>query len=947
MSDKEEYGEKSRKSIAWKITMYTLIIVFFVFIVVLFYIRLNSETKEGIVNAGRVNAQESASQIDKRVTSSMDILKLTGFTLDNMLQNNRSREEMLDYLRNQTKAIQDSHIVDTTGLYAYIKGEYLDGAGWDPGDDYDATVRPWYLGAKAGNGRIVVVDPYLDMETGTMMFTVTKTLSDAKSVIALDLSMGDIQSIIEEHVSANRAYAEFITSEKGVILAHSDQRKIGMDMKEGEDALLFSIYEKIRGFETGHFYLEHNDRDYMVYVVPLESGWACVSVIEATDRFVQLRRTLVVSIMTAVILISVVAFFIDQSEKKTRRIRQSIVETQRAVAANEAKSSFLSNMSHEIRTPINAILGMNEMILRECEDESVLNYSENIKSAGGTLLGIINDILDFSKIEAGKIEILPVDYDLSSVINDLVNMVHSRADEKGLLLELDFDRNIPKMLNGDEVRIKQIITNILTNAVKYTEKGSVCFRIGYEKIPSEPDAVLLMVSVEDTGIGIREQDIQRLFSKFERIEEKRNRNIEGTGLGMSITSSLLELMGSKLEVESIYGEGSVFHFELKQKVKSWESLGDYEASYQAHLGNRERYRAKFTAEDAQVLVVDDNPMNLLVFKSLIKQTGIRVDTADSGDEGIRLSGLKKYDMIFLDHMMPGKDGIETLKELQEQADNPNRDTVTVCLTANAVSGARERYIKEGFDDYLSKPIESDKLEEMLRTFLPAEKIREKTAEEGDPDKGEQKQTKKTGDPSVEFEYLKEKGFDVEQGISNSGAEDAYGALLKVFYDSGSITEEQLNGFYESGDFKNYTIKVHALKSSARIIGAKDLGEEAYELEKAGKAGDTDYIRQNHEPFMEHYRQIREELAKLYGKKEEDMKKPEADPETMQAAFEKLKAAADDMDCNALDEIFNSLESYRIPEKDKELYDRLRILVDQFDYNGILELLADSEKEDVG
>ncbi len=919
--------------------MYTLIIVFFVFIIVIFYIRLYSETKDGIVNAGRVNALESASQIDKRVASSMDMLKLTGFTMENMLRNGRSQEEMLDYLKTQTTAIKDSHIVDTTGLYAYINGEYLDGAGWEPGEDYDPTTRPWYLGAKAGNGRIVVVDPYLDMETGTMMFTVTRMLSDNSSVISLDLSMGDLQSSIEEHASAQHAYAEFIISGSGVIIAHSDQNMIGKDMKEKEEALLFSIYEKIRASETGHFYMEYNDRDYMVYVVPLESGWSCVSVIEATDRFVQLRRTLVISIMTAVILISVVAFFIDQSEKKSRRIRQSLVEAQRAVAANEAKSAFLSNMSHEIRTPINAILGMNEMILRESGDESILNYSENIKSAGSTLLGIINDILDFSKIEAGKIEILPVDYDISSVINDLVNMVHSRADEKGLLLELDFDRNIPKLLHGDEVRIKQIITNILTNAVKYTEKGSVCFRIGYERIMSEPDAVLLLVAVEDTGIGIREEDIEKLFSKFERIDEKRNRNIEGTGLGMSITSSLLELMGSRLEVESIYGEGSAFHFELKQKVRSWEGLGDYEASYQAHLGTREKYRARFTAPDAQVLVVDDNPMNLLVFKSLVKQLKLRIDTADSGDEGIKLTEKKKYDLLFLDHMMPGKDGIETLKELKGREENPNLKTPAVCLTANAVSGAREQYLAAGFDDYLAKPIEAEKLEEMLRTMLPAKKIREEKAS-GQGTDGSARDTRREKENALagQFEQLKEKGFDVEQGISNSGAADAYGALLKVFYESGSMTEEQLNGFYESGDIKNYTIKVHALKSSARIIGAAALGDEAMELEKAGKAGDTEHIRRNHQAFMEHYRQTREALAGLYGKKDDDTDKPVADPETMRAALEELRAAADDMDCNELDRVFDRIGSYRIPEEDKELFSRLQILVDSFDYNGILELL---------
>ncbi|MBQ6113082.1 MAG: hypothetical protein IJL10_02345, partial [Synergistaceae bacterium] len=312
--------------------------------------------------------------------------------------------------------------------------------------------------------------------------------------------------------------------------------------------------------------------------------------------------------------------------------------------ASRAKSVFLSNMSHEIRTPINSVLGMNEMILRESSEPNIIEYSENIQTAGNTLLGLINDILDFSKIEAGKMDIIPVNYDLSSVINDLVTMIQTRADSKGLLLKLDFDGDIPKMLYGDEVRIKQVVTNILTNAVKYTEKGSVTFHIDYEKIADNPDGVFLNFSVSDTGIGIKPEDIAKLFYEFERIEEKRNRSIEGTGLGMSITKILLEMMGTSLKVESVYGEGSTFSFRLKQKVIKWEALGDYEAAHRLSLSSMKKYKEKFTAPDAHVLVVDDTPMNLTVFRGLLKRTLIKIDTADSGFEALSLVNEKKYDV---------------------------------------------------------------------------------------------------------------------------------------------------------------------------------------------------------------------------------------------------------------------------------------------------------------
>ena len=391
-----------------------------------------------------------------------------------------------------------------------------------------------------------------------------------------------------------------------------------------------------------------------------------------------------------------------------------------ALEATRAKSSFLANMSHEIRTPINAVLGMNEMVLRESDDKNIIAYSESIKSAGHTLLGLVNNILDFSKIESGQMDINPDEYDLSSVINDLVNMIQTKADDKGLLMKLKIDPKIPKVLYGDEIRIKQVISNLLTNAVKYTEKGTVYFSIGFET--KEPDLISLKVEVKDTGIGIKAEDMSRLFNQFDRIEESRNRNIEGTGLGMNITQKLLELMGSTLEAKSVYGEGSCFSFELDQKVIRHEELGDYQRAYQKLAQKRKTYHQKFTAPEADILVIDDNLMNLMVFKSLLKQTLIRIDTASSGDEGLALTEEKKYDVIFFDHMMPDKDGIETLHELKEKQNNPNVSTPAVCLTANAVLGAREEYLEAGFDDYITKPIDPEKLDDMLRLYLPEEKL---------------------------------------------------------------------------------------------------------------------------------------------------------------------------------------------------------------------------------
>ncbi len=396
------------------------------------------------------------------------------------------------------------------------------------------------------------------------------------------------------------------------------------------------------------------------------------------------------------------------------------LEKQKEIAdsANAAKSRFLASMSHEIRTPINAVLGMDEIILRETTENSIRSYASDIMSAGRTLLSLINDILDLSKVEEGKMEIIPVQYEVSSLINDLCNMIRERAVRKGLKFELEADEDIPHLLNGDEVRIRQCVLNILTNAVKYTEEGSVKLRVSFEKKDNEN--IMLVFTVEDTGIGMKEEELEILFSPYKRFEDERNHAIEGTGLGMSITKQLLDLMGSELVVESEYGKGSRLSFSVEQEVISWTGIGGLTQRITQTKQNIPAYRELFQAPDARILVVDDTEMNLTVMQSLLKKTKIRIDTALSGKDALTLSEGNKYDVIFIDHMMPGMDGIETLSHLRESG--KNQETPAIALTANAVSGARKIYLDAGFTDYISKPVEGDKLEKLLYVLLPDEKI---------------------------------------------------------------------------------------------------------------------------------------------------------------------------------------------------------------------------------
>ena len=602
---------------------------------------------------------------------------------------------------------------------------------------------------------------------------------------------------------------------------------------------------------------------------------------------------------------------------------------EQANQANEAKSYFLSTMSHDIRTPMNAIMGLNEMVLRDSQDKNVIEYSENIKTAGNTLLGIINDILDFSKIEAGKMDIVNVDYSFISMLNDLVNMVQNKAEDKGLSFNMDIEREIPSILNGDEIRIKQIITNILSNAVKYTKEGGITFSVGFKKIEDKPDSIILTIKVADTGIGIKPEDMDRLFKAFERIEEKRNRNIEGTGLGMTIAQSFLDMMGSHLQVESVYGEGSVFSFDLEQKVVKWDPVGNYEEAFKQSLSERRNYREKFTAPDAKVLVVDDNPINLKVFSGLLSRTMMQIDTAESGEEAVLLYKNKQFDVIFLDHMMPNKDGIETLKEMRGIKGTPNDETPIICLTANAISGMREMYINAGFDDYITKPINPDRLEMMLLQYLPKDKVISVFDE-----------NEKDDYVLPDFLYHLDE-IDVDSGLTNCGNGESYITTLKMYLDMAASNADEIEKFWAEKDIRNTTIKVHSLKSTSRVIGALKLGEFAARLEKAGDEGDTETLDRELADFISEYRKLAKDLEPLNERNDlsETDNRPLITADKLDESYKAISEFYESFDFDSVVDVAESLKEYRIPESEAKKVNAIIKAVDNYDYEIIPKIIG--------
>ncbi len=527
-------------------------------------------------------------------------------------------------------------------------------------------------------------------------------------------------------------------------------------------------------------------------------------------------------------------FGAEEKAKESDELREAKAAAEKA---NRAKSEFLANMSHEIRTPINAVMGMNEMVLRETQDENIREYAHNIQGASQNLLSLINDILDFSKIESGKMEIVDGEYYFSSLLNDVVNMIQVKADQKELAFNIEVDEDLPDELYGDETRIRQVIVNILNNAVKYTKQGSVTFTVDGQR--QEGGMLLLRAVVKDTGIGIREEDRQKLFQDFQRLDMKENRNVEGTGLGLAITSRLVEQMNGTLTVDSVYGEGSTFTICLPQKIMKEDKIGDFKEKYRQFLQKKERYQKSFTAPEAKILVVDDNTMNLFVVKNLLKKTKVQITEAVSGSECLELIKQNKYDVVLLDHMMPEMDGIETLKRAKAMTDSKCRETPFIVLTANAILGVREMYLSEGFNDYLSKPIDGMELEALLQKYIPDELIEEETEEEAEASKASQEE-------SAEMKYI-----DLATGLQYSaGSDEMYRQFLQMFCSMRDERIEKLTESFQAEDWKNYTVYVHAMKSTSLSIGGKELSQLAAKLEQAGKNDEIDLILENHERLLE-------------------------------------------------------------------------------------------------
>lgn len=610
--------------------------------------------------------------------------------------------------------------------------------------------------------------------------------------------------------------------------------------------------------------------------------------------------------------------------EQNRLMKELVLQTE---DANRAKTNFVSNMSHEIRTPMNSIVGITEILLRSHHSPKEQEYLLNIQSSGRVLLTIINDVLDCSKMESGKMQLFDEPYDTFSLFHDLKISMENRIANCPLELIYDIDPDIPCTLKGDMGRIRQIITNLVNNAIKYTEKGSIRFTVRVRQ--KNADKVMLYYAVEDTGIGIRKEDQKILFDAFQRVEIDRNRYVEGTGLGLTISQNLVNMMGGVIEVESEYGKGSRFFFTIEQTIIDPTPVSAVNYNGQKDNVTEKEAECLFIAPEAHILLVDDNELNLVVAKELLKPLRMQIDTAENGLQAVKMVRGSQYDLVLMDHMMPVMDGIEAAKAIRALPEDKYQKLPIIALTANAMVDARKEFLNAGMNGFVAKPIDFARICNQLKLWLPKDLVRDVPKEEA---------KKLLADDLSDREIQPEDpqmGFSFEEGVKHCGSKAALMKTIRIFYRTIDSKADKIEQCLKEGLISDYVVEVHALKSSALLIGAVPLSEAAKELEGYGKQGKTELLEEKTPDLLAMYRDFKD-ILKPYADKEEAARQEASNGEWCQA-LQQIHQCIEQFDLDGVDRIMEKLEEYQIPECIRESMDQLRVYVADVSMEEIMEL----------
>jgi signal transduction histidine kinase/CheY-like chemotaxis protein/HPt (histidine-containing phosphotransfer) domain-containing protein len=980
------------------------------------------------------NAERMLATAEARIQAKFDAAKLltlsVAFPVRDRLERGQSLDEIERYLRDLTRWLHASQgNMDFISVYGIFNGQFLDGQEWTPPDEYRPDERPWAIAARAAAGDVAYTTPFVNIRDGRYVVAVSTILRGENGqnygVIAYNMVFKDIADYFAGLQFAEDGYGMLMGPDFRFLI-HPDDYCIGRDMAELSEAHA-ALVEKMRTGTSRSSMVKlvnHQGVRVAAFYQRMANGWY----IGMADPMKNYHRDLavmafVLSVVGAVLMAGLSYTLIKLTMEKIHSDDE-----------NKSKTSFLARMSHEIRTPMNSILGISEIVLRKNISGEISEYISIIRQSGNTLLSIINDILDFSKIESGHVQIEAKEYSFASLINDVINVIQVRLVEKPLDFFVTLDGAIPAVLVGDEARIRQILINLLNNAVKYTREGHISCAVEMQRL--EDHRVELAFRISDTGIGIRETDISRLFNDFTRVDLDHNQGIEGTGLGLAIANSLCAAMGGGITVSSEYGKGSIFTARVTQlcvddrrsafvenagqlRTLAWEERplhaaalrsalenigvaavyadslsafirgleeGEYDFAFvpsrhaadcipawskrggstqlivMAELGeiavrrdtgciilpvysiamanvlngdNARTYAAPersapFVAPRAKVLIVDDIPTNLRVAAELMAPYRMQIDSCQSGAEAVAMAQSRRYDLIFMDHMMPGMDGIKATALIRaiDDADGYYQTLPVIMLTANAVSGQREMFLQNGANDFLAKPIEVQKLNAILEKWLPESK-REETADD----------VPGNGGPGDAPDVLELPGVFVSQGLANVGGSlPVYLDIIALFARDALERIRPISDAAAAEDFNLYTTMVHALKSSAYAIGARDLGDRAADLEEAGRTRNAAVIAEKTGPFLEGLKTLAADISDLADRVSV---KPEtggaAEPGDISALrLEVLKEALLNMDIETINQFMLDYSSLSLDAEAKELANRIEEDILLFEYGRAVE-----------
>ena len=774
------------------------------------------------------------------------ILNMASRVADVMVEQNAISGQ-IQSLKNRTRS-ENPRFGD---LYGFVNGKPY--ANYSLPDSVNPTREPWFQGALLAHGDVALVPIYRGKD---QVIALSKRLSDMKSVIALNVKLSGLRKCVSSWSQPN---IWMIMDEQGLVVAHSNEASQGLNYLSDDfwhkDEK--SLAEGILNADEKPFQINYGGTSYQVFTTPIKDKWIMVRLVENGALWNEMYWTVAKGIAVVVVLYILMLLL----------MALSLMNHFRAMRVSLAKSGFLTNMSREIRTSITGLLGMNSIVMKEVRDDGLKDYLKNIQNTGQGILSLVNDVLDVCRIESGKMSIVSMEYDIFSVLADCYNANEMKASAKKLRFTVDCNPDIPSSLWGDENRIRQIINNLLSNAIKFTEVGEVTLLVNFEKLPpvgtlNSDEYVMLSFTVKDTGAGIKKDELGNIFNKF--ASQDMDDPAEGIGLGLCLTKELVEKCNGQITVNSRLGEGSSFTVRIPQLVLNIEPMGDFAMRYKGLGRKRGDFSGIFLAPEARILIVDDIELNLKVLRGFLRRFKVQVDVAVSGAQCLKLAQSKHYDLIFLDHMMPVMDGVETYRKMKSLENFINKDTPVIALTSEGSSEVSESFLSVGFADYLPKPIKERDLQRALKWYLPkqlvlsGEDIQEAVGAQASSEALKPAVKEAALNDDIELmqvtvnPYEKLAPFkdclDITAGLEYCADDsDIYIEMLQEFI--ASPLHRNVETCFKNEDWENYKFYMHVLSDSSAAIGAVGMAEKFQNLENACRESRMNVVRENHDLVM--------------------------------------------------------------------------------------------------